>query len=185
MGGEERERLFELWRRWDRRGCGLRQREGCCASGWYCRSLSSGFSHHVLLLFFREHAWKRTMRMISELWMDAEPSDSHQTLFQQPYCNHVIHRTAYDASGPRRSLNWHCHCHFSLCDGMPQLRVKATAVLLRELYQDTVGRVRLLTVPGYSSARIAPAYAIFVCKYNTPPLTGMSKYARPPQPSTL
>jgi hypothetical protein len=37
---------------------------------------------------------------------------------------------------------------------MPQLRVKATAVLLRELHQDTVRRMRLLMVTSYSSARM-------------------------------
>jgi len=85
--------------------------------------------------------------------MGAEPSDPFPTQTVM-HCDHVINHTAYDASGPRRLLNWHCHCHFSLCDGMPQLRVKATAVLLRELHQDTVGRVQLLTVTGYSSARM-------------------------------
>jgi hypothetical protein len=37
---------------------------------------------------------------------------------------------------------------------MPQLRVEAAAVLLRELYQSTVGRVKLRS-SGNSSARIA------------------------------
>lgn len=34
---------------------------------------------------------------------------------------------------------------------MPQLRVEAAAVLLRELYQSTVGRVRLLSVIGLAT----------------------------------
>ena len=43
-------------------------------------------------------------------------------------------------------------CH----DGMPQLRVEAAAVLLRELYQSTVRRVRLIISLSHSSTYESP-----------------------------